>query len=130
MKAPNADALLADLAVTSESARRFKFFADKRIVSRRGVVFLRDQSISGDDMMEFSKRLADATKRPKESTLSIHPLESDTAPEIMVGGNPKTTDISADRQRKSGGISRFYDDMSRWASQAFHTDISFENVPS
>ncbi|ORX36063.1 hypothetical protein BD324DRAFT_630031 [Kockovaella imperatae] len=115
LKAPNSDALLADLAV---------------LISRRGVVFLRDQNISSEDMMELSKRLADATQRPRESTLSIHPLESDTAPEIMVGGNPKTTDISASRQRKSGGISRFYDDVSRWASQAFHTDISFENVPA
>lgn len=56
--------------------------------------------------MELSKRLADATGRPKESTLSIHPLESDTAPEVINGANPKTTEISASRQRKSGGISR------------------------
>ena len=81
-------------------------------------------------MMELSRRLADSTKRPRESSLALHPLESDTAPEIMVGGNAKTMEISADKQRKSGGISRLYDDVSRWASQAFHTDISFENVPS
>ena len=115
-------------------------------VSRRGVCFFRDQLITGEQMMELSRRMADATGRPKESTLSIHPLESDTAPEVMTGANPQTTTISADRQRKSGGISRMlvfstsfflwmlglisvfsYDDVSRWASTAQHSDITFES---
>jgi alpha-ketoglutarate-dependent taurine dioxygenase len=31
---------------------------------------------------------------------------------------------------KGGGIRRIHDDLSRWASVAWHSDVSFENVPA
>jgi alpha-ketoglutarate-dependent taurine dioxygenase len=31
---------------------------------------------------------------------------------------------------KGGGIRRIHDDVSRWASVAWHSDVSFENVPA
>lgn len=34
------------------------------------------------------------------------------------------------RFSKGGGIRRIHDDLSRWASCAYHSDVSFENAPS
>lgn len=31
---------------------------------------------------------------------------------------------------KGGGIRRIHDDLSRWASVAWHSDVSFEHVPA
>lgn len=125
LEAPDSEALLRDLAV---------------MVSRRGVCFFRGQDISGQEMLELASRMADATGRPKESKLCsewslwitlkpVHPV-SEVTPELMTGRANQTMEISASKQRKGGGINRRYEDVSRWASVAWHTDISFERVPS
>jgi alpha-ketoglutarate-dependent taurine dioxygenase len=38
--------------------------------------------------------------------------------------------IDIDSCSKGGGIRRIHDDLSRWASVAWHSDVSFENVPA
>ena len=53
---------------------------------------------------------------------------SEYTPELLT--KPTTQLISADRQRKGGGITRRFEDVSRWANVAWHSDVSFENVPS
>jgi alpha-ketoglutarate-dependent taurine dioxygenase len=112
LSAPNADALVRDLAV---------------LVSRRGVVFFRGQDISPDDMMVLARRIGELSGRPAQSDMCIHPV-SEYTPELV--HTPKPQVISAERQNKGGGIRRIHDDVSRWASVAWHSDVSFENVPS
>lgn len=77
--------------------------------------------------MLLARRLGELTGRPKASNMCIHPV-SEYTPELV--NQPKTQLISADRQRKGGGINRRYEDVSRWSSVAWHSDVSFENVPS
>ncbi|GMK54791.1 hypothetical protein CspeluHIS016_0113770 [Cutaneotrichosporon spelunceum] len=112
LSGPNADELVRDLAV---------------LVSRRGVVFFRSQDISPDDMMILARRIGELSGRPDQSNMCIHPV-SEYTPELV--HTPKTQMISAERQNKGGGIRRIHDDLSRWASVAWHSDVSFENVPS
>ncbi|RSH90489.1 hypothetical protein EHS25_001094 [Saitozyma podzolica] len=112
LAAENADDLIQDLAV---------------LISRRGVCFFREQECSQDNMMKLARRLGELTGRPKASNMCIHPV-SEYTPELV--NTPKTQVISADRQRKGGGINRRYEDVSRWANVAWHSDVSFEKVPS
>ncbi|ORY27079.1 hypothetical protein BCR39DRAFT_539130 [Naematelia encephala] len=112
LNAPNADALLRDLAV---------------LVSRRGVCFFRGQDLSPEDMMVLARRLGELSGRPKASNMCIHPV-SEYTPELV--DQPKPQVISASRQNKGGGIRRVHDDVSRWASVAWHSDVSFEKVPA
>lgn len=58
--------------------------------------------------------------------MCIHPVSAYT-PDAP---RPKTQTISAETQRKTGGINRRFEDVSRWASVAWHSDVSFENVPA
>lgn len=76
-------------------------------------------------MTRFAQLMGEVTGKPKESKLVIHPVSEDTA---ELGG--QITVISAERQNKGGGIRRIHDDLSRFASVAWHSDVSFEKVPS
>jgi hypothetical protein len=99
------------------------------MISRRGVCFFRGQDISSDDMMLLQEKIADLTGRPKESgekndtpllmylAMCIHPV-SKTTPEIMAGTKRETMEISAEKQRKGGGINRRFEDVSRWVRRA------------
>lgn len=97
------------------------------LVSRRGVCFFRGQNIDPDDMMVLARRIGELSGRPAQSNMCIHPV-SEYTPELI--NTPKTQTISAERQNKGGGIRRVHDDLSKWASVAWHSDVSFENVPS
>ncbi|WRT67275.1 uncharacterized protein IL334_004242 [Kwoniella shivajii] len=110
LKADNSDDLIRDLAV---------------LISRRGVCFFRAQDVSQDEMMQLQKKISTLAGQPKDSNMCIHPVSENTG---EMGA--KTQLISAEMQRKGGGIMRLHDDVSRWASRAFHSDVSFEKVPS
>src|SRR5947208_527250 len=63
--------------------------------------------------------------QPTSSTLHIHPLTeegSELGDQISV--------ISSAKQAKGGGLTHQQSDSSRLASAGWHTDISFEAVPS
>jgi alpha-ketoglutarate-dependent taurine dioxygenase len=65
------------------------------------------------------------TAQPKESDLHVHPLTeegSELGDQISV--------ISSEKQKKGGGLTHQLSDVSRFASAGWHTDISFEPVPS
>lgn len=114
IKSPNADDLIRDLAV---------------LVSRRGVCFFRQQDISGEDMLALAAKVSEMSGQPKDSGHCMHPIGTGMA-ELSSDSKPKTLTISAEKQRKGGGINRRYEDVSRWASVAWHTDVSFERVPA
>ncbi|OLN88596.1 putative alpha-ketoglutarate-dependent sulfonate dioxygenase 2 [Colletotrichum chlorophyti] len=111
------DQVIKDLAVT---------------ISQRGVVFLRDQDVTPTQMKDFCLRLTELAgclltrpKKPESSGLHIHPLTeegSELGDQISV--------ISSEKQKKGGGLTHQLSDVSRFASAGWHTDISFERVPS
>jgi len=103
LNAPNSDELIRDLAVLSKSSPRRTVGTPLTIVSRRGVCFFRSQECSQDAMLDLADRLGRLTGRPKDSGSVIHPV-SEYTPELL--SKPTTQLISADRQRKGGGINR------------------------
>ncbi|OJJ87931.1 TauD/TfdA dioxygenase family protein [Aspergillus glaucus CBS 516.65] len=110
LKSEESDRLITDLAAT---------------ISQRGVVFLRDQNVTPQQMQQFGERLTALAGCPESSTLHVHPLTeegSELGDQISV--------ISSEKQKKGGGLTHQLSDTSRLASVGWHTDISFERVPS
>ncbi|CAD6587093.1 MAG: hypothetical protein TREMPRED_004659 [Tremellales sp. Tagirdzhanova-0007] len=114
INAPNADELARELAA---------------LVSRRGVCFFRGQNISGADMLRLAAKISEMSGQPKDSGHVVHPIGNEVS-ELSSDNKPKTMEISAEKQRKGGGINRRFEDVSRWASVAWHSDVSFERVPA
>lgn len=107
---PNREVLIRDLAVT---------------ISQRGVVFFRSQDITHKEMLELMKILTSVAGSPESSGLHIHPLteeSSELGDQIGV--------ISSEKQAKGGGLTHQLSDSSRYASVGWHSDITFEPVPS
>lgn len=90
INAPNADELARDLAA---------------LVSRRGVCFFRGQDISGEDMLRLAAKISEMSGQPKDSGHNVHPIGSGVS-ELSSDNKPKTLEISAEKQRKGGGINR------------------------
>ncbi|KAI9043936.1 TauD/TfdA dioxygenase family protein [Aspergillus affinis] len=110
LKSEQRDQIITDLAVT---------------ISRRGVLFLRNQDVTPQQMKEFGERLTVLAGCPESSGLHVHPLTeegSELGDQISV--------ISSEKQKKGGGLTHQLSDTSRFASVGWHTDISFEHVPS
>ncbi|KAH7175830.1 hypothetical protein EDB81DRAFT_26182 [Dactylonectria macrodidyma] len=94
-------------------------------VSQRGVVFLKDQDVTPVEMKEFMLRLTALAGCPASSDLHVHPLTeegSELGDQISV--------ISSEKQKKGGGLTHQLSDVSRFASAGWHSDITFEKVPS
>ncbi|KAJ7102924.1 hypothetical protein C8R44DRAFT_682352 [Mycena epipterygia] len=102
---PNSDELLKDLAT---------------LVSHRGVVFFTDQDIDIEKQKELGRRLGELSGKPATSKLHIHPISEQT-PEL-------TADVSV--ISSEGGIARNRYSKSARASNGWHTDITFEPIPS
>ncbi|ROW04919.1 hypothetical protein VPNG_07013 [Cytospora leucostoma] len=95
------------------------------IISQRGVVVLRDQEVTTDDMKEVMLRITELAGSPESSGLHVHPLTeegSELGDQISV--------ISSVKQKLGGGLTHQLSDTTRLASAGWHTDISFEPVPS
>ncbi|KAH6882348.1 hypothetical protein BKA58DRAFT_328981 [Alternaria rosae] len=104
------DAMIKDLAIT---------------VSQRGVVFLRDQNVTPTQMKDLMLRITELSGCPSSSSLHVHPLTeegSELGDQISV--------ISSEKQKKGGGLTHQLSDVSRFASAGWHSDITFEPVPS
>ncbi|KAH7376697.1 alpha-ketoglutarate-dependent taurine dioxygenase [Plectosphaerella cucumerina] len=94
-------------------------------ISQRGVVFLRDQDVTPVQMKDFMLRLTEQAGSPSSSGLHVHPLTeegSELGDQISV--------ISSEKQKKGGGLTHQLSDVSRFASAGWHSDITFEKVPS
>ncbi|TYJ58195.1 hypothetical protein B9479_001019 [Cryptococcus floricola] len=104
--AENKDELLRDLAV---------------LISQRGVVFFRAQDIGLEDQKTLGRKLGELSGKPQDSALHIHPFtpkDSEKGDQILV--------ISAERRNKRAQV----EDSTRFASKGWHSDITFEPVPS
>ncbi|KAK0653996.1 hypothetical protein QBC41DRAFT_377707 [Cercophora samala] len=94
-------------------------------ISSRGVVFLRNQDVTPNELKDFMLRLTTLAGCPATSGLHVHPLTeegSELGDQISV--------ISSEKQKKGGGLTHQLSDVSRYASNAWHSDITFEPVPS
>ncbi|KZS95175.1 taurine catabolism dioxygenase [Sistotremastrum niveocremeum HHB9708] len=105
LTAPNSDQLFADLA---------------KLVAERGVVFFPSQEIHIDQMKQVMYRLGEHSGRPKESGLHKHPLTEDSS---ELGA-----EVSVISSEKGLGFAEYY--KSTRSSSGWHTDITFEKVPS
>jgi alpha-ketoglutarate-dependent taurine dioxygenase len=104
------DQIIRDLALT---------------VSQRGVVFLRAQDVTPQQMKEFMEHVTELAGCPESSGLHVHPLTeegSELGDQVSV--------ISSEKQKKGGGLTHQLSDTSRFASVGWHSDITFEPVPS
>lgn len=106
LNAPNADELIRELAIT---------------VSRRNVVFFKNQDLTIDEQKLLGNQLGKLSGRPESSNLHVHPL---TFPSSELGDEVSV--ISSDRR---GEYVKAVAE-SRLASTGWHSDITFENVPS
>jgi alpha-ketoglutarate-dependent taurine dioxygenase len=75
--------------------------------------------------MKLAEAIGVASGRPSGSHMCIHPVSENTSEHLIIILRP-----TADVDSKGGGIRRIHDDLSRWASVAWHSDVSFENVPA
>ncbi|KAK7214613.1 hypothetical protein V2G26_002616 [Clonostachys chloroleuca] len=110
------DAKLRDLAIT---------------VSRRGVVFLRKQQISTDQMKIVASKLGELTGKPSTSKLHRHAI-AESQRELSVEMNGKFDDevwLVASRIRRSHYAKKFQV-LRDLASDEWHTDLAYENVPA
>ncbi|KAF7329155.1 Taurine catabolism dioxygenase [Mycena kentingensis (nom. inval.)] len=102
---PNSDELIKDLAT---------------LVSHRGVVFFSNQDITLEQQKELGRRMGRLAGNPESSGLHVHPISEDT-PEIA-------KDVSV--ISSEGGIARTGYKRNARAANGWHTDITFEPVPS
>jgi len=73
----------------------------------------------------YAKPALTTVQQPESSGLHVHPLTeegSELGDQISV--------ISSEKQKKGGGLTHQLSDTSRYASVGWHSDITFENVPS
>ncbi|KAL1963591.1 hypothetical protein VTN77DRAFT_8036 [Rasamsonia byssochlamydoides] len=101
-------------------------------VSRRGVVFFRNQNINSDQQKILGQKLGELTGKPSSSKLHRHAF-SNSKRGIAVDENGKLDDeisvISSEVNRKYYG-DRYKAQSRRLASEGWHADITFERVPS
>ncbi|ORY39260.1 hypothetical protein BCR35DRAFT_339357 [Leucosporidium creatinivorum] len=106
LRARNSDELLRELAI---------------IVSQRGVVFFRSQEITIEEQKLLANKLGVLSGRPDASGLHVHP--ANRSPELPPDVSPISSERGANFQKHRKAASRF-------ASQGWHSDITFEPVPS
>ncbi|KAJ9101061.1 hypothetical protein QFC21_003279 [Naganishia friedmannii] len=110
LDSPHSEDLIRDLAI---------------IVSRRGVCFFRDQDLTAQQMAVLAARIGQLSGKPSNSSLHVHPLteeSSELGDQIAV--------ISSEKQAKGGGLRQVHDDRSLFSTNAWHSDITFEPIPS
>ncbi|KAF4622340.1 hypothetical protein D9613_009292 [Agrocybe pediades] len=103
LSGPSSDQVIKDLAT---------------LISHRGVVFFKDQDLTIEQQRQLGTRLGELSGKPETSKLHRHPLTPDDAP----NGSDITLISSAQRGE--------YPQEPRRASNGWHSDITFEPVPS
>ncbi|KAL4874398.1 hypothetical protein BJY04DRAFT_225066 [Aspergillus karnatakaensis] len=101
-------------------------------VSRRGVVFFRNQTLNSDDQKILGQKLGELTGKPETSKLHRHAVNN-AGRKLTVNEHGKLDDeisvISSETNRKYYG-DRFVNNSRHLASEGWHADITFERVPS
>jgi alpha-ketoglutarate-dependent taurine dioxygenase len=121
------DAQLADILDDDELVRDLAI-----TISRRGVVFFRNQNITPEQQKLLANKLGRLTGKPKESGLHIHPItprggfaKADAEDEI----DPEISLITSKFQRQ-GLQDKKLPKLYERKPGGWHSDITFEPVPS
>lgn len=88
-------------------------------MSSRGVLYLKNQDISAEEMQTFMNRFHHAAGAPESSGLHIHPSIN------VQGGNAegrKYQSISSEAQKKAGGGFWRNDQRRFWGSEGWHSE--------
>ena len=97
------------------------------LVSHRGVVFFRKQTNLTQALLnKLATKISHASGKPTASKLHIHPLSKEFSESGQFIGGEK---IDSEKDSEGRQIS-FKSEKSNFASAGWHTDISFEPVPS
>ena len=113
LDAPDSDTLIRDLAV---------------VISERGVVFFRKQDgLDNAAQKTLVQRLGELTGKPSTSTLHIHPVANAGR---TLGGADNEISVISSVQNKQLYADRFNTTFRQSAKQNWHSDITFENLPS
>ncbi|SCZ96085.1 BZ3500_MvSof-1268-A1-R1_Chr8-1g09993 [Microbotryum saponariae] len=105
LKAPNADELIRDLAI---------------VISQRGVAFFKNQSLTIHEQKELGNKLGALSGRPSASGLHIHPTERSAE---------LPNDVSTIYSQRQA-YHKHRTALGRLASRGWHSDITFEPIPS
>ncbi|KAF8144111.1 taurine catabolism dioxygenase [Mycena galopus ATCC 62051] len=109
LSSSNSDELLKDLAT---------------LVSHRGVVFFTDQDLDIEKQRELGTRLGELVGKPATSKLHVYP-NSYRNSELDDELPPDVVKISSE-----GGVARTGYSKSARASDGWHSDASYEHIPS
>ncbi|KAK3075636.1 hypothetical protein LTR53_000878 [Teratosphaeriaceae sp. CCFEE 6253] len=113
LEAPNADELLKDLAAT---------------ISQRGVVYFRKQDDLDNDLQKrLVQKLGELSGKPSTSGLHIHPISNSGR---RLGGHDDQISVISSEQAKKLYKDRGFNGTKQSAKEGWHSDITFENVPS
>ncbi|PAV22764.1 family taurine catabolism dioxygenase [Pyrrhoderma noxium] len=107
LEAENSDEIIKDLGT---------------LISQRGVVAFREQDINIEQMKTLITKLGELTGKPESSKLHVHPCTEDTS-EL----GDEVSIITSDRQNVYDKVNM---EKSTFASMDWHSDITFEPVPS
>jgi len=103
------------------------------LISQRGVVFLRKQKINSDQQKELCMKLSKLSGAPQDSGLHVHPLTpefTELGDEVrVISSKERIAHEKAVRQANSEGVWE-KDEKTKFASRWWHSDITFEKVPS
>ncbi|CUM64902.1 uncharacterized protein PRCAT00002520001 [Priceomyces carsonii] len=120
------DASLKDILNDEEKLKELAI-----IVSRRGVVFFRNQDLTTEEQKILADKLGKLTGKPKTSGLHIHPtapaggfLKNDNSGET----DPEVSIISSKLGKELYLKERYL--SSKRGGEGWHSDITFEPVPS
>ena len=131
LRAPNADELIRDLAITSPPPSYLpqnRQLTAAQPVSQRGVVFFRAQDGLDDNLQkELAQRLGELSGKPTSSTLHIHPVINSSRDG---GGGDDEISIISSRQAKKlyKGSFLVSSEKRQNGKEGWHSDITFEPV--
>ena len=135
---PNKDVQISELLSAKNSDELIKDLAT--LVSHRGVVFFKDQDLNITQQKELAQRMGQLSGKPDTSKLHKHPLTPDEAElgkEVTVISSkmyvqfffeniPNMLIWLFSHLRKL----EYTEERGRLASRGWHSDITFEPVPS
>ncbi|WFD45258.1 hypothetical protein MPSI1_003940 [Malassezia psittaci] len=111
-----ADEILRDIAIT---------------ISRRGVVFFKEQELSPDQQKYITDRLGHLTGKPASSGLHIHPVfNAERTGQDQIVDAKGTTNNDNEISVISSNIQAALSIGPRNGADEWHSDISFEPVPA
>ncbi|KAI3617034.1 hypothetical protein CBS9595_002943 [Malassezia furfur] len=111
-----ADELLRDIAI---------------IISRRGVVFFKNQDLTAEEQKYITNRLGHLTGKPASSGLHVHPVfNAEREGKDQVVDDKGTTNKDNEISVISSNLLRSLQVGPRTGANEWHSDISFESVPA